>query len=176
MSIDPETNLFRTYYPTIFQLGLDAQWTTGALLGKLETIYRTGYGDDFVALVSGIEYTFSDLNRTGIDLGVLAEYHRDGRSELVVGDLQFKTTPFDDDIFSGVRLAFNDVQSTSLLAGAVVDRNSRETSIFIEASRRIGSRMTIEFELRTFQNTEFVSPLYFFRNDDYIQLQLTYYF
>ena len=43
------------------QLGLDAQLTSGALLAKLETIYRTGYGDDFVAIVSGIEYTFSDL-------------------------------------------------------------------------------------------------------------------
>lgn len=175
-AFDHEEAALNVEYPTIWQVGLDAQWTSGSWLAKLETIYRTGFGSDFAALFSGVEYTFGNVRNSGIDVGLLAEFHVDGRNDFLLAGQRFQTTPFDDDIFGGMRIALNDVQSTSLLAGAVVDRRSGETSLFLEAIRRLGSRMTAEIEIRSFHNTETVSPLYFFRNDAYAQLQISYFF
>lgn len=176
LAFDPAEADLNAEYPTIGQVGLDGQWTSGSWLTKLEAIYRSGYGSDFAALVSGIEYTFANVNDSGIDVGLLAEFHLDGRSDILLAGQPFQTTPFDDDIFGGVRLALNDVQSTSVLAGAVVDRGSGETAVFIEASRRLGSRMTADIEIRSFNHTDTASPLYFFRDDAYAQLQISYFF
>ncbi|MCG8608446.1 hypothetical protein MJD09_26095, partial [bacterium] len=90
------------FYHTINQSGLDLQATTGGWLLKLEAINRFGQGDRFFATVGGVEYTFGNIKSSGIDWGVLAEYHYDERGKAA-------TTPFDDDIFIGSRLAFNDV-------------------------------------------------------------------
>jgi len=116
------------------------------------------------------------VNDSGVDVGLLAEFHLDGRSDILLAGQPFQTTPFDDDIFGGVRLALNNVQSTSVLVGAIVDRGSGETAIFMEASRRLGSRMTADLEIRSFNNTDTASPLYFFRDDAYAQLQISYFF
>jgi hypothetical protein len=176
LSLDDSRGILSTTYPTIGQIGLDAQWTGGAWLAKLEAIYRTGYSHDFAALVSGIEYTFGNVRDTGVDVSFLAEVHFDRRGKLTLGNQLFRTTPFNDDIFTGVRLALNDVHSTSVLAGAIVDRASGETSLFLEASRRFGTRVTADLEIRSFQHTDSSSPLHSLRNDSYAQLQISYFF
>ena len=176
LGIDPVKGVLVAEYPTIGQVGLDAQWTRGSWLVKLESIYRTGYGRDFLALVSGFEYTLGNVRDSGADVGLLAEIHLDGRDYLQVAGRQLETTPFDGDIFGGVRLALNDVQSTAVLVGAVLDAESGEASLFVEASRRLGARMTADLEIRSFHHTETVSPLHFLRSDAYAQLRISYFF
>jgi hypothetical protein len=175
-TFDGPRGAFRARYPTIWQLGLDVQWTQGAWLAKLEAIYRTGYSHEFAALVSGVEYTFGNVRDTGVDVGLLAEVHLDGRSKQALGNQLFRTTPFNNDIFTGIRLALNDVQSTSVLAGAIVDRGSGETSFFLEASRRLGSRVAADLEVRSFHHTDPSSPLHSLRNDSYAQFRISYFF
>ena len=102
------------FYHTINQTGLELQATIGGWLLKLEAINRFGQGHRFFATVGGFEYTFSNIKSSGIDIGVLLEYHYDER-----GKGSF--TPFDNDLFIGSRLAFNDVQSTDVLYGAIID-------------------------------------------------------
>ena len=169
-------NTIATEYPVIGQVGLDAQYTRGALLGKWESIARTGYGKDFAAITAGFEYTLSDFRYSGIDVGLLAEYHYDGREDMMLGAQRVQLTPFDDDFFGGVRLAFNDVQSTDVLGGIVADRKTGEYAVFVEASRRIGEGMRADLEIRTFQRTSDSSPFDFYSEDDFIQLRLSYFF
>ncbi len=136
-------------YESIHQTGLDLQATVGGWLWKAEAISRSGQGDRFYALTGGFEYTFGNVRDTGIDIGVLAEYHYDSRDAVDFAALQARlfdgeetirnarlaVSLFDNDTFIGTRLAFNDVQSTAILAGAVLDNNTGTTSLFLESNQ-----------------------------------------
>lgn len=162
------------HYDIINQTGLDLQATKGDWLWKLEMIYRSGQpdatGDDnYLALVGGFEYTFVGVFETAIDAGIVSEYLYDDRDDDAL-------TPFEDDIMFGVRLALNDVQSTDLLAGIIFDRDSSAKSFNLEASRRLGDSWKLELEARFFSDIPKNDLQYVFRNDDYIQLSLDWYF
>ena len=180
---EDETPHLIPVYETTHQTSLDVQMTQGSWLWKLEAITRSGQGNRFYAAVGGFEYTFSNLRNTGLDLGLLAEYHYDSRDDLFAQGLGttlpedlLTTTPFDDDLFLGTRLALNDVQSTDFLGGVIIDRDTRSTALFIEVGRRLSNRLTMGLEVRSFLNTSAVDPLHSFRRDSYGQLQLSYHF
>ena len=157
------------FYNTINQTGLDLQATTGGWLLKLEAINRFGQGDRFFATVGAFEYTFTNIKCSGIDVGVLLEYHYDERGK-------DSLTPFDDDIFLGSRLAFNDVQSTDVLAGVIIDRDTGASFLNVEARRRIGDRYKLDFEIRSFIGASESDLFYGLRKDHYLQLELSRFF
>ncbi len=157
------------YYDVIDQTSLEAQVTKGAWLWKLETIRRAGQGPTYAALTTGFEYTVSGILDTGIDLGLLAEYLYDDRGAEA-------TSPFQNDVFAGVRLAFNDVSSSEALLGIVVDRDSDARIVSLETSRRLGKSTKLSLEARWFSGVPETDLLYSQRRDDYVQLELAYYF
>ena len=157
-------------YDQIDQVGLELQWTVEAWLWKLEAISRWGHGEHFSAVVTGFEYTFFSLFGTALDLGVVAEYLYDGRSAAAPG------TPFENDVFVGARLAFNDVGSTSILAGVIVDDQTGAALFTMEASRRLGNRWTIELESVAFFDVPPTALLSSVHRDDYVQLRLSRFF
>ena len=85
-------------------------------------------------------------------------------------------SPFGDDIFVGSRLVLNDVQSSELLAGVVVDQSSATTALFVEASRRVGASWKVELEARAFANVDQRDPFYAFRRDSHFELKVQKYF
>ena len=168
-------------YDRITQGGLDVQYTTGAWLWKGEAIVRSGQGDTFFAGVAGFEYTLYQIFGRAWDLGLLAEYLYDGRDE------GFVTAPFgltsaspftalQNDVFAGARLAFNDTQDASILAGVTVDADDQSLAMFIEAERRIGQNWTAELESRLFFNVDPGNLADAFRDDDFLTLRITRYF
>ena len=163
--------VFVPFYDQIDQTSFDAQMALGNWLLKLEAITRTGQGDRFYAAVGGFEYTVAGIFGSRSDLGLLAEYHYDGRDDPAL------LTSFDRDVFAGLRWVANDVQSTEILAGAVVDQSNQTTFLNLEAQRRIGDRWRLELLARYFVN---VSPtdisLFGVRRDDYVSLRLSRFF
>jgi hypothetical protein len=157
-------------YDQVDQVGLELQWTVEAWLWKLEAISRWGHGEHFSAAVAGFEYSFFGLFGTALDLGLVAEYLYDGRSATAPG------TPFDNDVFVGGRLAFNDVGSTSILAGVIVDDQSGSMLATVEASRRLWDRWTIEIESLSFFDVPPTGLLYGVHRDDYVQIRLSFFF
>ena len=158
------------FYPTINQTGLDIQITHNAFLWKFESIYRTSKAQDFFALVAGLEYTFSNIDGNGLDIGLLGEYLYDERDELALNALQ-------NDIFFGSRIALNDTQDTSLLIGGIKDLENSSTIFSIEASRRIRSSWKAELEARFFNNidkNEFV--LSNFSDDSFLRFSVSKFF
>ena len=145
------------------------QFTKGGWLWKLEAITRSGQSPRFTALTGGFEYTFANALDSGADIGILAEYLFDDRGDA-------GPTPFEDDVFIGTRLALNDVQSTSVLAGAIIDPETGASNVLVEASRRLGDSWTVDFEIRGFLGAKSTDPLHGFRKDDHVQLQLTRHF
>ena len=163
-------------YSAIDQTSLEAQATLGSWLFKLEALSRWGIGRRYTAAVGGFEYTLANLRMTGWDLGLLAEYHYDGRGRRELGDARRSMTPFDDDLFLGTRLALNDVQSTQLLGGAIIDLNGHGTAVFVEASRRVGDPWSLDLEFRSFVDIAEEDLLYSVRRDSYGQFSIGWYF
>ncbi|HSM32161.1 MAG TPA: hypothetical protein VK854_15795, partial [Woeseiaceae bacterium] len=158
------------HYDLIDQFGIDLQYTRDAWLWKLEAIARNGYSETFTAAVGGLEYTFYQVGRSSADLGVLLEYQYDGRNELE----PFTTS--DNDIFVGTRLALNDIQDTSVLAGVAYDTVTGETFFNVEAERRIGDSIAFELRARAFSGAGPQDLTYAVVRDDYVQIRLAKYF
>ncbi|MEM9234419.1 MAG: hypothetical protein AAGA69_09320 [Pseudomonadota bacterium] len=158
-------------YDQITQVGIDAQYTKDAWLWKFEGIVREGQGDTFAAAVAGFEYTFFGVTESGADLGVLLEYLYDGRDEAFA-----PPTPQENDVFYGARYALNDIQDTSILAGAITDVEDGTTSGLIEAERRFGQNWKGELEARFFTNVDDRNLISAFEQDSALTLRLTRYF
>lgn len=156
-------------YDTIDQTGLDVQATKGDWLWKLEAISRSGQGPRYAAAVGGFEYTLYGIFDSGADLGLLTEYLYDERGDRA-------TTPFEDDLFVGARLAMNDVASSEVLAGVITDLSNGSQVFNVEASRRFGQHWKLNLEARLFANISAEDLLAAQRDDDYLQLELAYYF
>lgn len=161
-------------YDLIHQTSLDAQASIGNWLFKLEAITRSGQGKRFAAAVAGVEYTYYGVLGSDIDAGLLAEYLYDGRDKIA------PPTPFNNDVFFGMRLAFNDTQNSQILAGVTTDVETQAKIGSITASRRIGEKWKIELESRFFSNIAPDRPrteiLTGYRQDDYIQFRIARYF
>ncbi len=166
---DPANPELVPHYDLIDQTSLDLQATKGDCLWKLEAISQRARGDRFTALTGGLEYTLVGILGTPSDLGLLAEYSYDERGEQA-------TSPFNDDLGLGVRLTLNDVQSTAVLLGVIIDRDNHARFWTLEASRRIGTSFTIEVEARAFENVSPGDLLFGLRRDDYIQIEAAWHF
>ncbi len=156
------------YYQIVNQVGLDLQRTHGGWLWKLEAISRGGETlDRYLAFTGGFEYTFVGVVGSAIDLGLLSEYLYDSRGRTQAA--------FNDDVFVGSRLAFNDVQSTDLLVGAIIDRRTGATLFSIEANRRMTDNWFLSIEGRAFATGQ-RDALSGVRRDSYLQIDLQRYF
>ena len=156
------------YYEIINQTGLSLQLITGEWLWKFEGIFRSGQGDHFFASTSGLEYTFTGVMGSRMDLGVLLEYLYDDRMEAA-------STPFEDDLMAGARLAVNDAAGSEALAGVIQDLSEGSRYIFVESSRRFGDNLRVTIEAR-FQDVDEGERFSMTRDDDFVQVEAAWYF
>ena len=161
--------VFAPRYEVVHRTSLDLQATRDATLWKLEMLHESGQGDSYLAWVAGFEYTWFGINESDLDLGLLVEHLFDGRGG-------YAPHPLENDVFAGMRLAFNDEASTELLAGVVSDAEGDSTALNLEASRRIGVYWKVELEARAWNGVEHDDPMFPLRRDDYVQLTLSRFF
>jgi len=165
LGFDPTIGLDLTY-PIIHQIGLDAQYTAGALMLKVEAINRLSERQDFVALAIGLEYTFGNIFGTGADVGVVSEYLYDSRGVLTFSGL-------DNDVFIGSRINLNDVRGTSFLLGSIIDLE-RTTRLFrFEGSRRFKGNWKVDLLVSVLIDVSEEEILFNFRQDDMVQLRIS---
>lgn len=152
------------------QWSVDLQSTQGAWLWKLEWLTRDWAPGRYTAATLGFEKTLYGVGGGAKDLGLIAEYLFDDRRPGV------RVTPFEDDLFVGARLAWNDEQSTELLAGAIYDLDGEGVFASVEWSRRIGASWKLALEGRAFLDAAPGSFLFPLRDDDYLKLELAWFF
>ena len=174
------------YYDVIEQSGLELQYLKNGWLWKLEAINSAGQGDRYGAIDAGFEYTRPGLFGSDIDLGYLLEYLWEDRDPLLA-------SPFQHDWLVGTRLSFNDVASTEVLLGLIVDPHTDEKAVSLESSRRLGDRIKVSLEGRFYAGTNAPptaaqlylaalsgqapeNPLSVYAREDQIQLELVYFF
>jgi len=158
------------FYQLMHQVGMDLQLVAGNWLWKLEALYQDKKTQSFFAATGGFEYTFFRIGNTLMDLGLIAEFAYDDRGKEV-------STSFENDLLGGLRLGINDAAGTEILAGLGYDLDSRGNVLRLEASRRITDTLKISLEGWAFFDIEPDDiTLYSIRDDDFIRLQLFYYF
>jgi len=169
---DPGGEEFSPHYDRITQTAIDLQLTKSAWLWKFEGLYRDTALDSYWASVFGLEYSFYGLIG-GADLGLIIEWQYDGRSK----DPSLAPTAIEDnDIFTGFRLALNDVADTSAIVGLVTDLGDGSAYGSMEFSRRIGDQATLEIESRFFISADPHNQLYPFRRDSNVTVRFIRYF
>ncbi len=165
----------RPFYEPIAQVGLDAQYTSGATLWKLEALgralekNRNFEDEDFVAATGGLEHTLFGVAESNADLGLILEYAIDSR----LGDA---STIFQNDAILGARLALNDPADSTLLLTGAIDARSAETNLRLEASRRLGEDFSVSLEGQGFVNTDPDGLAASLKRDSYLRVKLTYFF
>ena len=159
----------RPVYRLMRQQGVDLQWTHDAWLVKTEVLARQTAHGDHLASVSGFEYTFYGLLGSAIDVGLIGEYHHDDRGASA-------PTLFNDDLFAGARLAWNDAQDTSLLAGVFHDRERGSQSWRAEFQRRLGQNFRLDIEAQVFDADPRDSAMLGLGRDSFLRLELSRYF
>ncbi|NTS76834.1 hypothetical protein HR060_08115 [Catenovulum sp. SM1970] len=161
----------QAFYPQIQQAGLDAQMVSGDWLWKLEAINRTGdLITDYTAAIGGFEYTLVGLFDSDMDLGLVAEYSYDDRDDAGV-------TANQNDLILGTRWVLNDAESTEVLMGFSQDLDYSDTqSLFIEGSTRVGESTVISLDAWFFTSDDPEEISYNVRKDDFIQLDVAFYF
>jgi len=157
------------FYEQMRQLGIDAQLIREDWIWRLEFIRREAESNDYNAYTAGFEYTFYGIMESAVDLGLLVEYSADSRPDDESG-------PFNNDVFLGSRFAFNDAQSSEILAGFVVDTDNKSRTFRVEGNRRFGESWKGTLELQTFSNIDQDDVLAAFENDDFLLLEMAYYF
>jgi hypothetical protein len=157
------------FYEQITQIGVDAQLLYLDWIWRLELIHREADSSDRDAFIFGFEYTFFGVFDSVCDIGAIVEFSHDNRPENLRG-------VYDRDLFLGARFALNDAQSTEVLTGFLVDVEKYSRNFRIEASRRIGQSWKATLELQTFANLDEDDPLIAFEDDDYLLLDMAYYF
>ncbi|WP_244951677.1 hypothetical protein [Pseudoalteromonas luteoviolacea] len=154
------------FYAQMWQLGTDIQGVFGDWLLKLEAIHRDSL-ETYFAMTTGFEYTQVGIFDTVMDLGWIAEYSFDER------DSAFNQ----NDLFVGWRLAFNDMDGYEILFGLSQDLDSQHTfSAKLEASGRVGENWKWQVDAWAFASDQSNSPLFLLKDEDFIELSLSYYF
>ena len=168
------------HYGQIRQFGLDAQLTVGSWLFKLEAIQRAGarnllgMEEDYVASVFGGEYTFYSVFDSAVDLSLLGEWNYDGRERNATPSRSPNT--LENDFFFATRLAFNDVQSTEIVASALGDVGRSTRALFVELDRRISDQLSLNIEVIHLLSIDQADIHYDTRRDSFIDLRLIYNF
>jgi len=163
-----ETVLVPHYY-LMDRTGLTVQAIIEDWLWKLEATSTRSDGDRYAEAVAGFEYTRVGIFETTMDLGMIAEYLYDERGDKA-------PQPFNNDLMVGLRWVFNDMQSSEILMGTIFDMEGSADSFSVEASRRLGQSWKLSGEYRGYMDADKQDPVYPFRNDDYLQVDLAYYF
>lgn len=165
LSLDEGDPVLVPYYDVIDQNSVDIQVTDEGWLWKFEALHRSGLGKTFSAATGGFEYTFVGIDDTDMDLGVLLELIYDDRSLLA-------PTPFNRDVFLGLRWLANDIAGTEVLLGSWYDWKNRSRFLGVEANRRLIDDWKLQLQLRRWLNIAPEDPSYIYRNDDYIEAKL----
>lgn len=157
------------YYEQIGQSGLDLQLIAGEWLLKAEALYRIGQSRSYGAASFGFEYTLVGLGDSLMDLGLIGEYVYDDRDD------GWLPTLYENDIMAGLRLSVNDMDDTTVLIGIINDIPYGSRIVTIEASRRMGESMLLSLNSSFFINMDIRDPAFALSQDNFIQLELIWY-
>lgn len=184
------------YYQQATQIGLEMQYLWDDLFLKFEGISKYQNTGNYLAYVAGFEYTLSDMEPFGQDIGFLVEYLWNNRDIVNIASMSYKAlgipqgsfgsnyfpvegnflSPFENDVFVGMRFNMNNVDSTQFVAGLIHDIETHSQMSTFEGSTRIGDSLKLSINAYFLSNIEENSSLYYSRRDDLVEVKAAWYF
>lgn len=161
--------IFVPYYKMLSQLGLDFQLTIDSWLWKLELVARDTRDQSYYAFTAGFERNFYSVFSTRSDIALMLEYLYDNREWSA-------ETPFEKDVFVGVRWVLNDVNNTSLLLGAICDAQTSARVFNFQASQLVSNGWSVTASGGAYIAIPINDLLYGYRNDNFLGLKLSRFF
>jgi hypothetical protein len=161
---------FDAVYERIDQSAVEAQYVAGDSVVKAELIHRSGGQDAFWGGGIGVETGFSKIAGGAGDLALYAEYYRDTRDDSA------PPTPFQRDVFLGLRYTRNDVGDTVLEARGTYDLDHRSTLLDLRATRRIFRDAVLSMSWIKALSAEDDTALRGIDRDAYLELGFAWYF
>jgi hypothetical protein len=151
-----------------------------ATLIKLEALYTDVIDDkvvsDYWHLGLGLEHTlnFDDLDG---DIGLISEYYRyETLQSDRYTDLDLFET-FQNDLFLGLRYAFNDEDDSSFVGGVIADLEYDEQAYYMEYESRLGDSLKLNFDYRYIEPSKSDLTAYaLLKRHERLSLKLAYYF
>ncbi|MCB9736690.1 MAG: hypothetical protein H6745_29275 [Deltaproteobacteria bacterium] len=158
-------------YDIAHQASLDMQFTAGEVVLKLEAMGRLWSSElhPILSLGLGAEYDLWDVFGSGADLVLALEWLYDRRT------VAAPVYVFENDVFVGFRLAFNDSGGTVVKAGVITDLGDGRSYLRGEASRRLGEQLRLALVAHAFVGSE-GSRESGVLDDDYVEATLGWYF
>ncbi|WP_299471996.1 hypothetical protein [uncultured Roseibium sp.] len=123
-------------------------------------------GDTFGALVTGAEFTLSQIACSDGDLRLAGEYVYDRRKDL------HPFTSYDYDVFLGLGHAANDQRNTSALLGDTINLDNGSAAIRVEFETGIGEAFALDADAQFFVPHGANSDLKPLENDGFISVIL----
>lgn len=140
-NFDLRDPLLIPYYSHIDQLGVEAEYINEGWALKFEGIAVDSIIKNYQSTVTGVEYTFSGLFGSDLDMTFITEYLWDSRDDSSPGFME-------RDLGMGARFTLNDESDTTLLAGLLWDTETHEKLASIEGERRLFSDFKIKLLAR----------------------------
>jgi hypothetical protein len=173
---------FVPVYRQIEQTGIELQYILESWLLKFEGITSSGENQRYSAAVFGFEYTQVGIFDSFADLGWILEYLFDDRRNQK-DSAKAAQHSFERDVFLGWRYAFNDADSSEILAGVIYDPKTEESLYSLEYSQRLANDLKLNVEVRVFQGAESQTAAAindnktrYLKDEDYLQLELVKFF
>lgn len=147
----------------------------GDYIFKIESVISDVKSDlvsDYAQVAFGVEKSLYDIK--GSDLAFYLEYYKykyfnDKQKNIDISEV------YDDDIFIAVKINLNDVDSTQIKAGTLLDKNSSERVLKVELSSRLIDSVVLNGEVLKIVAKD-DSPLSPFGNTTRVSFGLTYSF
>ena len=154
------------HYPLLSQTGIDIQATKDSWLYKFEAISAELMSERHLSAAGGLEYTYYGLNNSSQDLGLIIEYLFDDRNDY----------PFNNEGSIGLRWTRNDINSSALLAGSIIDLDGNSNQFFIEYEQRLKNEFKIFVEAIISGSIDSSDYNYAFKDDSNFKIKIAKYF
>ena len=166
LSINQSSFKLDQYYSLLSQTGVDIQGTKDSWLYKLEAISAELMSERYFSAAGGFEYTYYGLRNSSQDLGIIIEYLFDDRND----------HPYNNEGSIGMRWTKNDIHSTAILAGSIIDLDGNSNQFFIEYEQRLKNDFKIFIESNINGSIDNSDYNYAFKDDTNLKIKLAKYF
>ena len=131
---------------------------------------------DYFQLGAGVEHTLEQIYR-GWDLGLISEYYLYRITDKTKFDDLRLFQPFQNDLFLGFRLTFNDVGSSEIVGGGIIDMEYRdEMSLYAKFKTRVFDNIIIEADIRKIIPNNENAPTLFKLIDDHLRVTFNFFY
>ena len=167
---DAATNSLSPHYRQGRVFGVEAQYTSGAFLYKLEATHTNpDTSSDYWAAIAGVEYAVASLFGRPWETAFFAEYNYDSRQN-------DPAVVFENDLFLGAQIRFPNTLGTELQIGAIIDLEDGDYVGSVSLASRLTDNLRASAEYIYIEASDPTDGLFPGRNDDQLSLTLEWHF